>query len=517
MGIRQPIGCWEWQPIVNTSGAGSSISLLHCIDVSASYTPSQYRPMVVASPGQLRGALIALSVPPGAGKGTRTFNLYKNGETVGAQLVFDENETQKSLPDYTLDCLPGDRLWWQVVNTLPAPSAASVLVAQWYYNTTPKTWWSSSNEGSIFTGTGGTVAPSFDNTGRGVSGERDYPLNRVALFTTKCVRVNWFGKVAIPAGVTLTFYLRVNWVTQASFTANAGETSGQWEGSVNIPAGSHFFILPKVTGGTLPSTWYFYTGAAFENVSDSHAVMRVSTAGVAAQSGYRWVCPAQCDYGAYTAENLVPAYVPAGMKVRGLGIRMPGHTYDNASRWYEHWIAQAGDITHFHIVNNQPGYYLGTYTNYITAYNVDHAEDFITTSTWERLSVRYNRSLGAGGAQQREICASIWIETSAVPAPDSCSPTGATAASTLDVTITGVNLGEVTAVSFGSGATVNSFTVDSDTQITVSITTGSTPGHYTITLTNPKGDAVLTDAFDVYAYPPQITSVSPSSGLQGAR
>ncbi len=56
-----------------------------------------------------------------------------------------------------------------------------------------------------------------------------------------------------------------------------------------------------------------------------------------------------------------------------------------------------------------------------------------------------------------------------MPTISSVSPTQAVQGQTLSVTITGTNLIGVTAVGFGSGITVNSFTVNSDTQITASI------------------------------------------------
>ena len=70
---------------------------------------------------------------------------------------------------------------------------------------------------------------------------------------------------------------------------------------------------------------------------------------------------------------------------------------------------------------------------------------------------------------------------------------------TLDVTITGAGFTEGSTVDFGDGITVNSFTVNSDTQITASITIadGAATGLRDVSVTTPEGIATLADAFRV--------------------
>ena len=58
----------------------------------------------------------------------------------------------------------------------------------------------------------------------------------------------------------------------------------------------------------------------------------------------------------------------------------------------------------------------------------------------------------------------------AIPGLTSVSPTEADQGVTTNVTITGTDFFGATAVDFGPGITVNSFTVDNNTQITASIT-----------------------------------------------
>ena len=76
---------------------------------------------------------------------------------------------------------------------------------------------------------------------------------------------------------------------------------------------------------------------------------------------------------------------------------------------------------------------------------------------------------------------------------------------TLDVAITGADFTGATDVSFGSGITVNSFTVDSLTKITASISVAAdaTIGVRDVSVTTPAGTGTLTGAFAVEVAPPK--------------
>ena len=104
----------------------------------------------------------------------------------------------------------------------------------------------------------------------------------------------------------------------------------------------------------------------------------------------------------------------------------------------------------------------------------------------------------------------------AMPTISSVNPSQAVQGQALSVTITGTNLVGVTTVGFGSGITVNSFTVDNGTQITASIAvSGSdTVGTRDVSVTTPVGAATLTNGFMVVATT-TISSVSPSQAVQG--
>ncbi len=83
---------------------------------------------------------------------------------------------------------------------------------------------------------------------------------------------------------------------------------------------------------------------------------------------------------------------------------------------------------------------------------------------------------------------------------------------TLDVVITGTHLTGTTAVSFGPGITVNSFTVDSSTRITtnISITADATVGSRDILVTTPAGTGTLAGGFIVEQAIPSPTVPVPA-------
>ena len=85
------------------------------------------------------------------------------------------------------------------------------------------------------------------------------------------------------------------------------------------------------------------------------------------------------------------------------------------------------------------------------------------------------------------------------------------------VLITGTNLDDATAVSFGDNITIESFTVDSDTQVTANITidADAPAGARDVSVTTPDGTGTLPDGFTVLAPVPAITAVSPVSGERG--
>ncbi|MFC1893531.1 right-handed parallel beta-helix repeat-containing protein, partial [Chloroflexota bacterium] len=91
------------------------------------------------------------------------------------------------------------------------------------------------------------------------------------------------------------------------------------------------------------------------------------------------------------------------------------------------------------------------------------------------------------------------------PSITSVNPNSGHRGLTQDVAITGTNFTGATTVSFGSGITVNSFTVDSDTQITANITiagilTGNTTlGTRDVSVTTDGGTGTQTAGFTVTA------------------
>jgi hypothetical protein len=83
----------------------------------------------------------------------------------------------------------------------------------------------------------------------------------------------------------------------------------------------------------------------------------------------------------------------------------------------------------------------------------------------------------------------------------------------MTVVITGANLSRPTAGSGGPGITVKNYTVDSDTQITVTIciAADAPPGARNVSVTTPGGTFIKTGAFTVVPQSPLIGSGAPAS------
>lgn len=107
----------------------------------------------------------------------------------------------------------------------------------------------------------------------------------------------------------------------------------------------------------------------------------------------------------------------------------------------------------------------------------------------------------------------IVLEPSSITA---VSPTQGAQGQTITVTITGSRLTGATAVSFGSGITVNSLSVASDTQITatIAIAVDAALGARDVSVTTPGGTFTKAPAFTVLPVP-AITSISPTQAAQG--
>ena len=97
----------------------------------------------------------------------------------------------------------------------------------------------------------------------------------------------------------------------------------------------------------------------------------------------------------------------------------------------------------------------------------------------------------------------IFVATLAQPTPaiTSINPNQGIQGQTLNVIINGVYFTGATAVSFGDGIAVNSFSVNSDTQLmaNVSIAADATPDARNVSVTTPGGIATLTGGFTVNA------------------
>jgi hypothetical protein len=105
-----------------------------------------------------------------------------------------------------------------------------------------------------------------------------------------------------------------------------------------------------------------------------------------------------------------------------------------------------------------------------------------------------------------------------VPLLSSISPHEGNQGHTMDLTIEGHNLTDVTSVSFGAGITVNKFTVSSDTQISANITIAANadPGMREVSVTTPSQTWTRRTVWKVREQGlPAIISISRTKGNQG--
>jgi hypothetical protein len=95
------------------------------------------------------------------------------------------------------------------------------------------------------------------------------------------------------------------------------------------------------------------------------------------------------------------------------------------------------------------------------------------------------------------------------PTVTGVNPSSAEVGETLHVTIAGTDLSATSAVSFGEGITVSSFTVDSATKITasISISSSASTGSRNVSVTTSGGTGTKGSGFDVTG-PPEIFRIS---------
>ena len=109
------------------------------------------------------------------------------------------------------------------------------------------------------------------------------------------------------------------------------------------------------------------------------------------------------------------------------------------------------------------------------------------------------------------------ITAQAPPPPTitSISPKQGALEQTFYVTITGTNFTGATIVSFGAGVTVNSYSVDSATQMTanISIAGDAAPGARDVSVTGPVGTGALPDGLRVTV---PLVNIAPLYGIASA-
>ncbi len=121
-----------------------------------------------------------------------------------------------------------------------------------------------------------------------------------------------------------------------------------------------------------------------------------------------------------------------------------------------------------------------------------------------------------GGTDKKSGAFTVEAATPPPPAITSVAPPSGLQGQSLTVVVSGTSLTGAGDMTFGQGISVTGSSVDSDIQVTVSITIDAAAelGPRNVSLTTPGGTATRAGGFTV-GTPPAITSVAPASGYQG--
>jgi len=151
----------------------------------------------------------------------------------------------------------------------------------------------------------------------------------------------------------------------------------------------------------------------------------------------------------------------------------------------------------------------------VDGYHVESATQISANVTISPVAVTGPRTVSVTGAEGTGSRSGGFVIPH--PAVTEVTPASAYVGETVDLTITGTNLGAATGLSLGVNINVNEFTVESPTSITaqVAVSESAAVGLRGMTVITPSYTAVLDDAFDVLALPPTITGANPDSGRQG--
>ena len=151
------------------------------------------------------------------------------------------------------------------------------------------------------------------------------------------------------------------------------------------------------------------------------------------------------------------------------------------------------------------------------SFTVDSSTQITATVTIDDVAMTGDRDVSVTTPSGIDTLTASFVVTLAPPTLTTLYPDIGCQDETLEVVITGTNLTGATAVSFGSGIAVDSFTVDSSTQITTTVTIddNTTTGERNVSVTTASGTGVLSGSFTVTLRPATISEVSTDSGKRG--
>jgi Quinohemoprotein amine dehydrogenase, alpha subunit domain III len=155
----------------------------------------------------------------------------------------------------------------------------------------------------------------------------------------------------------------------------------------------------------------------------------------------------------------------------------------------------------------------------VTSFSVDSDTQITANIVIANRAFVGTRFVGVGTPAGRGTLAAGFSVTSDAPTVTGVNPNAGNQGATLTgVTLTGTNFTNTTKVSFGGGINVTGFTVVSDTEITADITIANRAfvGTRFVTVVNESDHGTLSAGFSVTKDAPTVTTVNPSTGVQGA-
>jgi YVTN family beta-propeller protein len=315
--------------------------------------------------------------------------------------------------------------------------------------------------------------------------------NCVSFFNVSDTQINCFtapnssGSSSVRVQTLIGGYSTPNtlftYVAPAPVVTSVSPTSGSATGGMNMTiTGNNFSNSSAVTVGGNACTSF--------TVNSATSITCITPAGTAGTASVSVTTPG----GTSAANTLFSYFVPApvvtsvsptsGSATGGMNMTITGNNFSNSSA-----VTVGGNACTSFTVNSAT-----SITCITPAGTAGTASVSVTTP---------------GGTSAANTLFSYFVPA---PVVTSVSPTSGSATGGMNMTITGNNFSNSSAVTVGGNA-CTSFTVNSATSITC-ITPAGTAGTASVSVTTPGGTSAANTLFSYFVPAPVVTSVSPTSG-----